>query len=134
MVVVQSSSQIVVIFIIGGFNSTKNTRDQIWWNKISKTEKTPTIANQIRSPSQLALGSPDPVVEGAAQFVALVPETHKLVAIGIGVFPSVLAKKKGWPDETMGKQWIDLDLDPPNICSKYLKMCKKVLKLWDKTI
>mmetsp|Transcript_77327 Transcript_77327/g.127748 ORF Transcript_77327/g.127748 Transcript_77327/m.127748 type:complete len:260 (+) Transcript_77327:164-943(+) len=31
-----------------------------------------------------------PVVEGAAQLVALVPETHKLIPIGIGIFPSIL--------------------------------------------
>ena len=39
--------------------------------------------------------SPDPVVEGAAQLVALVPETHKLIPIGIGIFPSILEPTRG---------------------------------------
>jgi hypothetical protein len=120
MVVVQSSSQIVFVFIIDGFNSAKNTRDQIWLNKISKTKKKPTRYDHPH-PNFEALGSPNPVVEGAAQFVALVPETHKLIAIGIGVFPSVLAKY-GWPDQTIRKQ----NRPGPRPSKYLLKMCKKV--------
>ena len=48
-------------------------------------------------------------------------EIHKLIAIGIGVFPSVLAKY-GWPDQTIRKQ----NRPGPRPSKYLLKICKKV--------